>query len=188
MDSSFDYNSPSVPDTAVADVVKAIVNNGKLPPLTDEEKTQRCIDNQIHLAQCRERDEERRAEYLEHQALEAAAVEHERRVTAAAAREKARQDYIARQERQRDQQISQLHYRARQAELWQSNVDAAAYNNVQQRYRQTLMGELDAMINPPQPPEPVEVIEPDPLGSPNFFDDDYNANYYADKFAGKFKR
>jgi hypothetical protein len=51
------------------------------------------------------------------------------------------------------------------------------------------MGELDAMINSPQPPEPVEIIEPDPLGSPNFFDGaDYNPNYYADRFAGKFKR
>jgi hypothetical protein len=185
----FDYDSPSVPDTAVADVVSAIINNGKLPPLTDEEKAQRRIDNQIYLAQCRERDEERRAEYLEHQALEAAAVEHERRVAAAAAaREKARQDYIARQERQRDQQISDLHFKARQSELWQQNVDRAAYNAVQQRYRHTLMGELDAMTNPPQPPEPAEVIERDPLGSANFFDDDYNPNYYADKFAGKFKR
>jgi hypothetical protein len=42
------------------------------------------------------------------------------------------------------------------------------------------------MLNPP--PQPPEVTERDPLGSPSFFGDDYNANYYADKFAGKFRR
>jgi hypothetical protein len=64
-------------------------------------------------------------------------------------------------ERDREQQLVGLHIRAKQQEIWQSNVESAARIGLAQQYRNTLMGELDAMINPPQPQPPPEseVIE-----------------------------
>jgi hypothetical protein len=59
MASSFDYDAPSVPDTAVADVVADISSHGKLPPLSDEEREQRRIENELYRWQCQQREEER---------------------------------------------------------------------------------------------------------------------------------
>jgi hypothetical protein len=69
--------------------------------------------------------------------------------------------------------------------LWRNAVQG----ELRRQHVQSLYGELEKMLSPPAPPpEPIEVIEPDPLGSPNFFDDDFNPHYYADKLAGKFKQ
>jgi hypothetical protein len=80
-------------------------------------------------------------------------------------------------ERGREQQLVGLQIRPKQQEVWASNVENAARTALAQRYRNTLMGELDAMINPPQPqppPEPITeimVVEedqgPPKLGYPN---------------------
>jgi len=100
-----------------------------------------------------------------------------------------RQEQIARQTR--DIEFASIRSQLARQQNWQNNVQAAARNAVAYQQRATLLGELEKALTPPVPPlEPdaIEVIERDPLGSPNFFDDDYNVNYYADKFAGKTKR
>jgi hypothetical protein len=51
------------------------------------------------------------------------------------------------------------------------------------QYRQTLMGELDAMINPPPAPSEPEVanVTEDEMGSPNIGDPDFNPGYWLHK-------
>jgi hypothetical protein len=63
---------------------------------------------------------------------------------------------------------------------WQSNVVAV-------RQQQALLADVERHFNPPQPqPEPeVVYVADDRLGSPNFFDDNYNPIYYHDKFWGR---
>jgi hypothetical protein len=53
------------------------------------------------------------------------------------------------------------------------------------RQQQALLADVERHLTPPPPEPSPEVIEPDSLGSPNFFDDDYNPNFYRDKFWGK---
>jgi hypothetical protein len=70
-----------------------------------------------------------------------------------------------------------------------NNVENAARIGLAQRQRTTLLGELQKMLSPPQPQpesEPTVVVADDRLGSPNYFDDNYNPKYYHDKFWGKF--
>jgi hypothetical protein len=88
---------------------------------------------------------------------------------------------------QREGQIAELHFRARQAEIWRSNVEAAARNAVAIRQQQALLADVERHLIPPPPrPEPeVVYVAGDRLGSPNYFDDNYNPNYYHDKFWGK---
>jgi len=111
--------------------------------------------------ECRQREEERAAEYRERQ-LEA---EADARAEAAAEQpERNRQARLKRSaeiERQtREIELRDLRRQVTRQDWWQKSVDRAASNAVQQRYRNTLMGELDAMINPPPPPpEPVIVVE-----------------------------
>jgi hypothetical protein len=87
-------------------------------------------------------------------------------------------------ERNRDRQMTDLHYRARQAELWQSNFDAAARNAVAYRARQTLMSELENMLSPPAPPETLPhtqtvVVSEDEHGSPRLGDRDFNPKLWT---------
>jgi hypothetical protein len=160
MGSEFDYDSPSVPDTAVADVVADIYSTGKLPPLSDAEREQRRIEKEIWRWKCQQREEERAFERERQQAEAEAVARHEAALEQAERNRVARLELQQRQrERDREQQISELHYRARQQEVWASNVESAARAALAQKYRNTLMGELDAMINPPAPPPEPEVIE-----------------------------
>src|SRR5215813_2694119 len=95
----FDYDAPSVPDTAVADVACAIKNQGKLPPLTNEDIERRKIDAEIYQLECQLRGEERRAESERKLAQAAAVAEQERRIALEQDQRKARrerQEQIAR--------------------------------------------------------------------------------------------
>ncbi|MFY9952487.1 hypothetical protein [Bradyrhizobium sp.] len=66
----------------MADVVSEIINHGKPPPLTDEEREQRRIDAEIHLWECHRRDEERQAAYQREQAIKAEAARREAAIAA----------------------------------------------------------------------------------------------------------
>jgi hypothetical protein len=184
MGSEFDYDSASVPDTAVADVVADIYSTGKLPPLSDAEREQRRIEKEIWRWECQQREEGRAFERERQQQELEAAARHEAALEQQEANRKARLALQERQrERDREQQLVGLSIRARQQEVWASNVENAARIGLAQRYRNTLMGELDAMINLPQP-EPIssdEIIASDDLGSPNIADDNFNAGYWLQK-------
>jgi hypothetical protein len=183
-DIEFDYTATDTPDDVVRSVAAEISGSGGLKPLSDEER----LEREIWREQQRRRDEERQAEHEYRRAeidlaarQEAAAELAERNRIA---REKARQEYLARQERQsRSNDLAALRLEAQQSAAWRNTVqNAVAYQN-----RQTLLNELEAALIPPPPEsEPTVVVADDRLGSPNYFDDNYNPKYYHDKFWGKF--
>jgi hypothetical protein len=180
----FDYNSPSVPDTAVADVAADIKSHGKLPPLSDEERAARKIENEIYRWQCQQRDQERQAKHEYRQAVADEAARQEAAIERAEsnrqARLKAQQEYVVRQEqRRRSSDLAALRFEAQQSAAWRNTVQ----NAIAYQQRQTLVNELEAAMTPPQPvPEPEpEVIASDDLGSPNIADDNFNAGYWLNK-------
>jgi hypothetical protein len=179
---AFDFDSPSVPDTAVADVVADITSHGQLPPLSDEERHERWLNNQLYLAECREREEQRASEYRQQQAEAESIARQEAALEQAEANRKARlerQEQISRQVR--DRELADLRFQSTQQRAWQSNVEHAARVGLVQRQRRTLMDELDAMINPPQPqPEPTVYVGADE-GSPDLGDPDFNVKAWMQK-------
>jgi hypothetical protein len=187
----FDYDSPSVPASAIADVVREIQSAGKLLPLSDAEREQRRIAIELYRWECRQREEERRLERDRQQAEAEAVARQEAALEIAEANRKARlerQEQIARETRNRE--IRDLQLRAARADRWQSNVDTAAWMAIHQRQQTTLIGELEKMLSPPAaPPEPESGdVADDKLGSPNCFDENWNPNYYRERFWEKFRR
>jgi hypothetical protein len=181
---AFDYEAPDVPATAVADVVAAIVNDRKLPPLSDEEREQRRLDHQLYIEECRERDEQWRIEYQQEQAAKAEReraewlVEHRKQE---AVRQRERRERIDRETR--DRELANLRLQSAQQAAWQRNVENAARTAMNQQYRNTLMGELERMINPlPSPPEPepeIVYLDKDEMGSPRLGDRDFNPQLWT---------
>ena len=182
-DIKFDYDADT-PDEKIRAVV-AEISGTPLKPLSEYERLQRQLwrDEQAFLA------EQRRAERERLEAQRAEAERAEAAIERAEANRKARIERAAEIERQtREIELRDLQSRVRSHQAWQSGVQNAVRKNIADQYRNTLMGELDAMINPPPPPppeEPIVVVADDRLGSPNYFDDNYNPNYYHDKFWGK---
>jgi hypothetical protein len=182
MDIKFNYDQPDIDVVPVADAIRA---HYRLPELTPEQQQQRRIDYEIFREEQAWAEAERRAERERIDAKAEGIARHE------AALEQAERNRVARlelQKRQREQDLERrlvgLQIRARQQEVWQSNVENAARTGIAQRYRNSLMGELDAMINPPQPqrePESVVFVADDGLGSPNIADDNFNAGYWLNK-------
>jgi hypothetical protein len=181
----FDYDSPSIPDKAVADVVADISSRGQLPPLSDEEREQRRIANELYRWECQQREEERAFEYQQRQAEAESAARHEAALELAEANRKARLERQAQIDKAvREREISDLHFKARRAELWQSNVEHAARTALVQRQRQTLMGELEKMLTPPSPPPEPEreiVYVSEDEGSPDLGDPDFNPKLWMQK-------
>jgi hypothetical protein len=144
---AFDYEQPDVPATTVADVVADIVSHGTAPPLTDEEREQRWLANEAWREQCRQRDEQRR---LEHQQELAAKAEQEQAEwllehrKQEAIRQRERQEQLTRDLHQRE--LRDMRFQLTAAKSWQRSVDDAANRAVRQQYRQSIVGELDAMI------------------------------------------
>jgi hypothetical protein len=169
----FDTPSPQ----AVASVADAIRGHGKLAPLSDEERTQRRMEQQIWHERQAWLSEKRRNDWERQQAELA---DTARREQVAAANETARKARIARNaeiDRQvRQREMADLRMKVTQQGWWQTRVDAAANVAARQRYNDTLMGQLDAMINPPVPSEPAQEIvyvgEDD--GSPDLGTRDFN--------------
>ena len=172
------------PADAVLSVADQIMASSRLVPLTDEQKMQRRIEIEAWREEQAVLAEERKAE---RERLEAQRAEAER---AEAALEQAERNRVARlalqerqRERDREQQLVGLQIRAKQQEVWASNVEAAAHAALAQRYRNTLMGELENMLCPP-PPEPQNVTEiiytsEDEAGSPHLGDRDFNPKLWT---------
>ena len=154
MATEFDYNSPDVSATAVADVVAAITSAGKLPPLSDEEREIRRLEKEAYRRECRRRDEERRIDRERQQAEAEAIARAELAAEIAERNRKQRLERAAEIERQtREIELRDLRMRVTQQSAWQQSVDRAAANALAYRQRATLLNELDAIINPPQPVE-----------------------------------
>jgi hypothetical protein len=155
--------------------------------LSDEERLERQIWREERAEEEAWREAERRIDQERHESEERAAANQQRAIAAAQAREKARQEYVARQERQqRSNDLSALRYEAQQSAAWRNFVQGS----LRQQHVNSLYGELEKALTPPAPPPEPEVVHvaDDKLGSPNFFDgDSYNPNFYRDKFWGKWK-
>jgi hypothetical protein len=180
---AFDYeNSPDVDAIPVADAIRA---HYRLPELSPEQQQQRRLDHEIFRQEQAWRDEQRRLEHQQRQDEADAIARHEQALALAEANRRARLERAAEIERQaREIELRDLRMKVIQQSMWQQNVDQAAYNAAQQRYRNGLIGELDAMINPPAlPPEPDPVIDQpdDDIGSPNVADGNYNPLYHFHK-------
>jgi hypothetical protein len=149
---------------AVAAVADEIRGHGKLPPLSDEEREQRALEKRIWHEQQQWLAERRRMERERHEAELADTARREQAAIATETARKARlarQAEIDRQVRQRD--MADLRMRVTQQGWWQQKVDLAANIAARQRYNETIMGQLDAMINPPALPEPeIVYVEPEP--------------------------
>jgi hypothetical protein len=124
-----------------------------------------------------------REEKAESERIALAKAEQERRETALAnaqAREIAQRERSAEIGRQvRDRTLSDLRLHATQQERRHRELDSALRHNARQQYAQTLMGELEAMINPPAPEPDEPVIEDEP-GS-TFGTADFNVEAWSKK-------
>jgi type IV secretory pathway VirB10-like protein len=130
----FDYDAPSVPDSAVADVVGAIRNQGKLPPLTPEQIEQRKLDAQLHALACIERDEQFRLEWERKKAAEAEATRHQAAIAQAEAARKAQRERTERIEQEtRRRQLNDLELRAAKQDWFQGAATNAIRQQQQQR-------------------------------------------------------
>jgi hypothetical protein len=172
---SFDYSADDVDDEKVRAVASEMAGGG-LKPISPEEIAQREIEWEIRREESRARQREMDAA---HEAERLARAEQEQAEWLSehrkqeAIRQRERSEHFTRELHQRE--LRDMRFQITQAKAWQRNVDDFANRAVRQQYRQTLVGELDAMINPPQPepePEPQIIMVSDEgspeLGSPDF--------------------
>jgi hypothetical protein len=157
----FDYDSPAVPDTTVADVVAAIRSDGKLPSLSDEERGLRRLERELYRLECDQRREQRRVE-RERREQEAEALT--RAVEAAEIAEANRKRRIERDaeisRQTRDREIRDLRFQAAQHRAWQNNVQTATRNAIAAHHQQALLADVERFLTPPAPaPEPEVIIE-----------------------------
>jgi len=186
MATEFGYETDT-PADAVLSVADAIRASHRLAPLTDEQKLQRRIDQETWREQQAWQTEQRR---IERERLETQHAEAERAEAALALAEANKARRLEQQQRDRERQrvgeILDLRLQTAQHRGWMINAENAARTAVAVRQRQALITDIESHFNPPPPPEEASVVVADDrLGSPNYFDDNYNPNYYHDKFWGK---
>jgi len=183
MDSSFDYDSPSVPATTVADIAAQITSAGSLRELTEEELEQRRIANELYRWQCQQREEERAFEYQQRQAEAESIARHEAALEQAEHNRKLRlerQEQIARQVQQRE--IADLRFQSAQHQAWQRDVDNAAHRAVAVRRQQALLADVERHFDPPPPPPEPEVIYVEAAeGSDQLGDRDFSVDAWMQK-------
>jgi hypothetical protein len=72
--------------------------------------------------------------------------------------------------------------RAAKTDSWQRNVEQAARNTIAYQQRQTLLNELESMINPPAPPaEPTVTYVEAEEGSDELGTADFNIELWSKK-------
>jgi hypothetical protein len=152
----FDHTAEA-PADAVLSVADAIRSSCRLAPLTEEQKLLRRAEMEVWHEEQQRLAEQRRADRERQRAEVEAIARAEVAAEIAESNRKARLQRSAEIERQaRELELRDLRMRVTQQSMWQQNVDRAAYSAARQQYTNTLIGELDAMINPP-PPQ----LEPD---------------------------
>jgi hypothetical protein len=164
-------------DTAPPEVIAAIVaemTGSGLKPLSEEERRQRWNDNQLWLAECRHRDEQRSFEYEQERAAKAEAAQRERAIAAEEARKKTQSEL--RERSAREHEIKNLGSRVKQQETWRRNVERATRNGAVQRQqraaldaemrrRAPIIAGMERFLNPPPAPEPEVIYIEQPKGA-----------------------
>jgi hypothetical protein len=161
---SFNYDDADTPDLEAVRGVAAEMQGLPLKPLTDLEAAERDEwrrDYQARIEQERMAAEQYR---LEKEREREAAAQREAAIAAKAERERAQRERaqeIDRQVRRRD--MLDLRMAAARQDTFQRNVESAHRNALAYQQRQAILSNLEAMINPPEPPpERVVVVEADP--------------------------
>jgi Skp family chaperone for outer membrane proteins len=165
--------------SAVSDAIRA---GYRLPELTEEQKVQRKLEQEIWRWDQKQRDEGQRLEDLRRRTIADQQARNEAQIAAAEAARKARLERSAEIDRKtKEIELANLRREVTKQSWWQSSLDQAIRRQRSLEYRNSLMGELDQMIAQPTPePEPVDESEPD-LGSPNIADPNFNPGYWLQK-------
>ena len=179
---AFDYEAADTDDETVR-AVAAEMAGGGLKPLSEEEIALREIEREVRLEETRQREEQWRLEHQQQEAAKLEAAQREAAIAAAEANRKARQERAAEIEREaRNHQLCDLQMRTAKTDSWQQTADRAMRNAAAYQQRQTLMNELEAMINPPAPPpEPTLVYVEAEEGSDELGTADFNIERWSKK-------
>jgi hypothetical protein len=154
MGSEFDYTNVETDDEK-ARAVAAEMSGGGLAPLTEQQIAER----QEWLAEHRARIEQERIDAEQHR------LEREHQRAAKEAAERRSLALAAQRERAAEiehlttrRSLSDLHFQSAQQTGWQRDITRAMQNQAAYQARQTLLSELEAMVNPPAAPEPTVVV------------------------------
>jgi Asp-tRNA(Asn)/Glu-tRNA(Gln) amidotransferase A subunit family amidase len=181
----FDYEANTEVD--VSSVADAIRSSHRLAPLTDQQKLQRRIQQEIHREEQAWKAEQRRAERERRKQEAEATARYEAAVALSEQNRKRRLEREAEISRQvRDREIRDLRFQSEQQQAWQNNVTSSFRQTLANRQVQATFAEIDSIINPPAPapapePEQTVVAADDGLGSPNIGDEDFNPRYWLRK-------
>jgi hypothetical protein len=177
---AFDYESEETKQVDVSSVADAIRSSQRLAPLTDEQKIQRRIQQEIYREEQAWKAEQRRAKRERLVAQRAEASRREAAIANEQARQKYNRELLERQkERQRETDILDLKIKTGQATGWITGVENNARIGQYFRQRQALVDELDAIVNPPPTPEPETEPEPVYPENPKIGDPDFYAKWNA---------
>jgi hypothetical protein len=148
---SFNYDDADAPDEVIRSVA-ASMSDSALKPLTDLEIAERDEWRRDYLARQQQENIAADEYRLEKEREREAVAQREAAIAAQQAREKA----SVKRQREIDREVNRrallnLGAAASRADTFQRDVRTSHAQNVKQQYYQTLMGELDAMINAPKP-------------------------------------
>jgi hypothetical protein len=159
---AFDFDA----DDTSHEIVRGVANEmagGGLKPLSEEEIALREIEREVRLEETRQREEQWRLEHQQQEAAKLEAAQRQAAVAAKAERDKAQRERSGQIDRElRRREMLDLRMAAARQDSFQRNVENAHRNAVAYQQRQTILSELEAMINPPEPPpERIVVVEAD---------------------------
>jgi hypothetical protein len=180
---TFDYDSEETKEVDVSSVVDAIRASSQLAPLTEQQKLNRRIQQEIYRDEQAWREEQRRAERERQQQEQEAIARHEAAVALAEENAKARRERQERIDREvHRRELNDLRFQTAQQQAWQNNVTNSFRQTLANRQVEATIAEIDSIINPPAPPpEPEPIAADDGLGSPNIADEDFNPRYWLQK-------
>jgi hypothetical protein len=147
---AFDYEATEADDEAVRRVAGEMTGAPLAPP-SPEEQEQRAAQQELYRQQEEQWQHEREQQEAARAAQERAEWLKEHRQQEAI-RQRERAHDIERQVTRRS--LSDLRMAAARQDAFERDVRNSHAQSVKQQYRQTLLGELDAMINAPKPEAP----------------------------------
>jgi hypothetical protein len=158
------FDNEAETDDEKVRAVAAEISGTPLAPLSPEEIALREVERAAQQEAYRQRDEQIRQENLLEEAAKQEAAQRQAAIAAKAERDKAQQD----RSREIDRSVlrsdlASLRFSAAQQTAWRNTVQAQTAQAVRQQNISHILGEINAMANPPAAPEPtVVVVEKDP--------------------------